>query len=76
MIQVYHQDLIDISYLSIMGICFAEKYRIENRIGNPEYKIHMLLTVRNLESEDFGTYRCVAKNPRGETDGSIKVYSK
>ncbi|KAB7494351.1 hypothetical protein Anas_06305, partial [Armadillidium nasatum] len=44
-------------------------------MGNPEYKIHMLLTVRHLEEEDFGTYRCVAKNPRGETDGSIKVYN-
>ncbi|KAL7641874.1 UNVERIFIED_CONTAM: hypothetical protein RMT77_007748 [Armadillidium vulgare] len=53
----------------------SDKYKIENRMGNPEYKIHMLLTVRHLEEEDFGTYRCVAKNPRGETDGSIKVYN-
>ncbi|XP_076038503.1 lachesin-like isoform X2 [Oratosquilla oratoria] len=52
----------------------SDKYHIENRVGNPEYKIHMLLTVRYLKTEDFGTYRCVAKNPRGETDGSIKVY--
>lgn len=51
-----------------------EKYHIENREGNPEYKIHMLLTVRYLEPQDFGTYRCVAKNPRGETDGTIKIY--
>ncbi|XP_045127617.1 lachesin-like isoform X1 [Portunus trituberculatus] len=50
------------------------KYRIENRVGNPDYKIHMLLTVRYLEEDDFGTYRCVAKNPRGETDGTIKIY--
>ncbi|XP_050734679.1 lachesin-like [Eriocheir sinensis] len=52
------------------------KYRIENRVGNPEYKIHMLLTVRYLDEDDFGTYRCVAKNPRGETDGSIKIYGR
>ncbi|ROT85235.1 lachesin [Penaeus vannamei] len=52
----------------------SEKYHIENREGNPDYKIHMLLTVRYLEPQDFGTYRCVAKNPRGETDGTIKIY--
>ncbi|XP_064102691.1 contactin-4-like [Macrobrachium nipponense] len=52
----------------------SDKYTIENRVGNPEYKIHMLLTVKYLTSDDFGTYRCVAKNPRGETDGTIKVY--
>ncbi|XP_069180911.1 lachesin isoform X2 [Procambarus clarkii] len=52
----------------------SDKYHIENRIGNPEYKIHMLLTVRYLTEHDFGTYRCVAKNPRGETDGTIKIY--
>ncbi|XP_071530128.1 lachesin-like isoform X2 [Panulirus ornatus] len=52
----------------------SDKYHIENRVGNPEYKIHMLLTVRYLDQEDFGTYRCVAKNPRGETDGTIKIY--
>ena len=43
-------------------------------MGNPDYKIHMLLTIRYLEPEDFGSYRCVAKNPRGETDGDIKLY--
>lgn len=26
--------------------------------------------------DDYATYKCVAKNPRGETDGSIRVYSK
>ncbi|XP_068214681.1 lachesin-like isoform X2 [Palaemon carinicauda] len=52
----------------------SDKYTIENRVGNPDYKIHMLLTVKYLTYDDFGTYRCVAKNPRGETDGTIKVY--
>ncbi|CAL4220700.1 unnamed protein product, partial [Meganyctiphanes norvegica] len=52
----------------------SEKYHLDARVGNPEYKVHMLLMVNNLQSEDFGSYRCVAKNPRGETDGTIKVY--
>lgn len=29
-----------------------------------------------LQEEDYGSYKCVAKNPRGETDGVIHLYSK
>ncbi|XP_065577071.1 lachesin-like isoform X2 [Artemia franciscana] len=38
------------------------------------YKTHMKLTIKYVTPKDFGTYRCVAKNPRGETDGQIKLY--
>ena len=37
---------------------------------------HLKLTVRHLTAKDYGPYRCVAKNPRGETDGTIKIYRK
>lgn len=33
----------------------------------------MKLTITRLESSDFGTYKCIAKNPRGQTDGSITL---
>lgn len=26
--------------------------------------------------DDDGMYKCVAKNPRGETDGTIRLYGK
>lgn len=29
-----------------------------------------------FQKEDYGNYKCVAKNPRGETDGTIGLYSK
>lgn len=32
--------------------------------------------VYNFQERDYGTYKCVAKNPRGETDGAIRLYSK
>ena len=40
------------------------------------YKTHLKLSIRHLTIKDFGSYRCVAKNPRGETDGTIKIYRK
>ncbi|KAI9553893.1 hypothetical protein GHT06_019163 [Daphnia sinensis] len=42
---------------------------------NPSsYMTHLKLTIRHLTVRDYGPYRCVAKNPRGETDGTIKIY--
>ncbi|ENN77838.1 hypothetical protein YQE_05677, partial [Dendroctonus ponderosae] len=38
------------------------------------YKVHMKLTIRNVNTADFGAYKCVAKNSLGETDGTIKLY--
>lgn len=38
------------------------------------YKITMRLTVNDVDIKDFGSYRCVAKNSLGDTDGAIKLY--
>ncbi|XP_042873394.1 lachesin-like [Penaeus japonicus] len=38
------------------------------------YKTYMRLVIHNITHEDFNTYRCIAKNSLGETDGSIKLY--
>lgn len=51
-------------------------FRSETSIGNPSYKVYMFLTIHSISAMDFGLYRCVAKNPRGETDGSIRLYGK
>lgn len=53
----------------------SKKYRTENIIGTPSYKTHMRLTINNIQQSDYGTYKCVAKNPRGETDGTIRLYT-
>lgn len=36
----------------------------------------MMLKIRNVGPIDFGSYKCVAKNSLGETDGVIKLEGK
>ncbi|UYV77054.1 hypothetical protein LAZ67_14003042 [Cordylochernes scorpioides] len=36
----------------------------------------MVLTVRKLTQDDFGTYTCVARNLLGSAQGSIKLHDK
>ncbi|XP_054277290.1 neurotrimin-like isoform X2 [Macrosteles quadrilineatus] len=53
----------------------SRKYKAETSQGSPSYKTHMRLTIYNIQEQDYGAYKCVAKNPRGETDGSIRLYN-
>lgn len=52
----------------------SKKYRADTSIGVPSYKTHMKLTILSVTADDFGVVKCVAKNPRGETDGTIRLY--
>lgn len=36
----------------------------------------MMLKIRNVGPMDFGSYKCVAKNSLGETDGVIRLEGK
>lgn len=54
---------------------FAIIYRTET-VYQSSYKSTMKLTIANVQKTDYGTYKCVAKNPRGETDGTIRLYCK
>lgn len=40
------------------------------------YRVVMKLSIKVVSQADFGSYRCIAKNSLGETDGAIKLYSK
>ena len=50
--------------------------RTETVVSTPTYKYIMRLTVFNIQPSDYGIYKCVAKNPRGETEGTIRLYCK
>lgn len=39
-----------------------------------DYKVSMKLQIYPLTQSEFGSYRCVAKNSLGDTDGTIKLY--
>uniref|UniRef100_A0A1I8PLK1 Ig-like domain-containing protein n=1 Tax=Stomoxys calcitrans TaxID=35570 RepID=A0A1I8PLK1_STOCA len=52
----------------------SQKYKTETIPGNPSYKATMRLHITNVQRSDYGSYKCVAKNPRGEMDGTIKLY--
>ncbi|XP_067127907.1 neurotrimin-like [Centruroides vittatus] len=43
-------------------------------IKDKTYKVHMKLIIRNIQQEDFGVYKCYAKNSLGSTEGSIRLY--
>lgn len=52
----------------------GDKY--ETMSVNNGYSKYMKLKIRKIASQDFGSYRCVAKNSLGETDGYIKLDGK
>lgn len=52
----------------------GDKY--ETMSTNTGYSKYMKLKIRNITHQDFGSYRCVAKNSLGETDGYIKLDGK
>lgn len=52
----------------------GDKYETTSTVNG--YMKFMKLKIRNVGANDFGTYRCVAKNSLGETDGNIKLDGK
>ncbi|XP_022252546.1 uncharacterized protein LOC111088038 [Limulus polyphemus] len=38
------------------------------------YKVHMQLVILSVTPDDYGSYRCFAKNSLGSTEGSIRLY--
>lgn len=40
------------------------------------FEVKMTVIVRNLQKEDAGSYRCIAKNSLGEVESNIRLYGK
>ena len=56
---------------------FRGKYQMEEEKGRPQfYNKLMKLHIHNITREDFGKYKCLAKNSQGETSGEIELNGK
>ena len=51
----------------------GSRFAISTVRGSLSYKLEMKLVITDLRERDFGLYKCIAKNPRGMTDGSITL---
>ncbi|XP_043220308.1 lachesin-like isoform X1 [Amphibalanus amphitrite] len=47
------------------------RYKVKNISHG--YKLEMRLQILKVDGSDFTTYKCVAKNPHGESDGTIRL---
>ncbi|XP_060524878.1 neurotrimin-like [Cylas formicarius] len=56
------------------GNIISQGTKYEPVLVDNAYKVHMKLTIRSVGPADYGSYKCVAKNSLGETDGTIKLY--
>lgn len=53
-------------------IISGDKYEAVS--SDDSYRVYMRLKIRSVGLDDYGAYKCVAKNSLGETDGTIKLY--
>ncbi|KAJ6224811.1 hypothetical protein RDWZM_003356 [Blomia tropicalis] len=56
------------------GIVSSSKYEIEEEYHG--YRTTMKLRINSLSREDFGSFKCLAKNTLGEKEGLIRLYAK
>lgn len=40
------------------------------------FEMRMTVIVRNLQKDDVGSYKCIAKNSLGEVESSIRLYGE
>ncbi|KAK6643660.1 hypothetical protein RUM43_005170 [Polyplax serrata] len=65
-----------ISYWVFDNVMLLPTKKYATDVSENSYRAHMRLTIKNLQTKDFGNYRCISKNSLGETEGSIRLYVK
>lgn len=61
-------------YLLCFIYFFRTKYYLEEVKTN--YKVKLYLNIQYLDHKDLGSYKCLATNPMGNANGSIRVYGE
>ncbi|XP_076645133.1 lachesin [Halictus rubicundus] len=54
-------------------IVASQQYDVQ-AVAKSQFEVRMILTIRNLQKNDLGTYKCVAKNSLGDVESSIRLY--
>nr|XP_053628636.1 lachesin-like [Cherax quadricarinatus] len=62
-----------ITYWEYRDAMVMNTSRVTTHTLEENYKIHMVLNIKDLEEGDFGIYKCISKNSIAETDGSITL---
>lgn len=62
-----------ITYWEYRDAMVMNTTRVTTHTLEDNYKIHMVLHIRDLQDGDFGMYKCISKNSIAETDGSITL---
>ncbi|PNF23360.1 hypothetical protein B7P43_G13167 [Cryptotermes secundus] len=65
-----------VSETSRVCLGFSRRDKYEAVSTDNGYNKFMMLKIRSVSKSDFGSYKCVAKNSLGETDGVIKLDGK
>lgn len=61
-------------FISSLWFISGPKYEAIN--SENAYKVTMKLVIHSVGPSDYGSYKCVSRNSLGDTDGTIKLYSK
>lgn len=64
------------SWIRSEGIMLLNNKKYDVTEEKEGYKIYMKIKINSLTSDDFGSYKCVAKNTLGEKEGFIRLYGK
>lgn len=51
------------------------RHDVQTTIKSP-FEVRMKLTIRNIQRQDLGSYRCAAKNSLGEMESNIRLYGE
>lgn len=47
--------------------------KLKIQLKEKQYKTHLRLTIKNLNHNDFSTYKCLARNTLGEIQGVVHL---
>ncbi|XP_043511439.1 protein CEPU-1-like isoform X2 [Frieseomelitta varia] len=60
--------------INVHSMIISSQQHDVQMIEKSKFEVRMVLTIRNLQKDNVGTYKCVAKNSLGDVESSIRLY--